>query len=194
MKMTRTRRIPSLPILVLAFCFLPAFNALAQYQLNLEEKPAPDWKQKLFYGGSLGLQFGTVTLIDISPMAGYRLTPRIGVGISPTYKYYKYKNYYGSSYDLKSHVFGGGIFTRILILDNLFAHAEYEYLTYKTKDSYTSGTYYYKEYNSVLIGAGYREQIAENAFMYLAVLWNLNETLDSPYSNPIFRAGFSVGF
>ncbi|MBK7029794.1 MAG: hypothetical protein IPH45_11505 [Bacteroidales bacterium] len=50
------------------------------------------------------------------------------------------------------------------------------------------------EYNSVLVGAGYREPISSNGYMYLLLLWNLNETIDSPYTNPIIRAGFSIGF
>jgi len=143
----------------------------------------------------LGLQFGNVTLVDISPLIGYKIYPRIGIGISPTYKYYAYKYDYGTySVDEKSNVFGGSIFGRVIIYQNIFGHAEYEYLFYKIKDQQYASQTISKDFQSVLVGAGYREAISENAYMYLLVLWNLNETIDSPYNNPVIRAGFSIGF
>jgi hypothetical protein len=169
------------------------FASLAQDPSTSSSPNSVKWKDKIFYGGSLGLQFGNVTLVDISPLIGYKITPRIGIGVSPTYKYYQFKNYYGQSYDLKSHVWGGGLFGRVLVFDRVFAHAEYEYLTYKSKDNSSSASYI-NEYNSVLVGAGYREPISQNGYMYLLLLWNLNETIDSPYNNPIIRAGFTIGF
>jgi len=151
----------------------------------------------LFYGGNLGLQFGNVTLVDISPLIGYKINPRVGIGLSPTYKYFAYKSYYYyyDSPDLKTNVFGASIFGRVIVYENLFAHAEYEYLTYKIKeDSQGSTQTYTKDYQSVLVGGGYREPISEHSFMYILMLWNLNETIDSPYTNPIIRVGFSLGF
>ena len=51
-----------------------------------------------------------------------------------------------------------------------------------------------RQFNSFLVGGGYRQQIGGNAAMNLMVLWNLNDTYDSPYTNPIIRIGFSAGF
>jgi hypothetical protein len=180
--------------LLLMLMFVSIYPAVAQGLPEEQQDYKPKWNERLFYGGGLGLQFGNMTLVDISPMIGYKLTPRIGVGLNPTYKYYAYRNYYGTDADLKSNVFGCGVFGRVLILDNIFAHAEYEYLYFKTKETYTQTKKYSTEYQSVLIGAGYRQAVAQNAFMYLLVLWNINETIDSPYNNPVIRAGFSIGF
>jgi hypothetical protein len=174
---------------------LLAASLSAQNTVDLNPKTKPPFKDRLFYGGSLGLQFGNLTLIDVSPMIGYKITPKVGVGVSPTYKYYGYKyNYGGYSINEKANIFGGSIFGRVIIYQNFFAHAEYEYLTYKMKDEQYSADAVKKDFQSLLVGAGYREPIADNAFMYLLVLWNLNETIDSPYTNPVLRAGFSIGF
>jgi opacity protein-like surface antigen len=178
--------------ILLLYCSTSPINA--QIRFDSEPETKIDWKDRVFYGGGLGLQFGNVTLVDISPLVGYKLTSRIGLGINLTYKYYSYRNYYGSNADLKSNIVGGGLFARVLIIEKLFAHAEYEYLLFNTKETYYSTQEYKNEYHSVLVGAGYREPVAENAFMYLLVLWNINETIDSPYNNPVIRAGFSVGF
>ena len=156
-----------------------------------EFRPERDFKSHLFYGGGFGLQFGSVTLIELSPLVGYKVTPKLGIGLSPTYKYYSYKNSYNSSSRLENNVYGGSIFARYMIFENIFAHTEYESLFYNIKVSgYPTDM---RQYNSVLVGGGYRQQIGANAAMNLMVLWNLNDTPDSPYTNPIIRIGFTVG-
>ncbi|NVO21596.1 MAG: hypothetical protein HXX13_17985 [Bacteroidetes bacterium] len=179
----------------LSVIIIMAFSGLkAQDPINFNDKPKFSLKDHLFYGGNLGLQFGNVTMVDVSPMIGYKFNPKFGIGFSPTYKYYGYKNYYSDNSDLKTNVFGASIFGRYVIWQNVFAHAEYEYLTYKTKDDQYPSMNLRRDFQSVLVGGGYREAISQNAFMYLLILMNLNETIDSPYSNPVIRAGFSIGF
>lgn len=167
------------------------FLQSAQAQLedgNLQTKS--DFKSHLFYGGGFGLQFGSVTLIELSPLIGYKVTPKFGVGLSPTYKYYSYKSSYSSS-RLENNVYGGSIFARYMIFENIFAHTEYESLFYNIKvPGYPIDM---RQYNSVLVGGGYRQQIGSNAAMNLMILWNLNDTPDSPYTNPVIRIGFTVG-
>jgi hypothetical protein len=167
----------------------------AQDLIQYRDEPKESLKDRIFWGGSLGLQFGSITLVDVSPIIGYKINKRVGVGLSPTYKYYSYKDSY-TDQSAKTNVYGCGIFTRITIWESIFGHAEYEYLAYDNKvKSYQNSQYTYSSnFQSVLVGAGYKEAIADNAFMYLLVLWNLNETYDSPYTNPVIRVGFSVGF
>jgi hypothetical protein len=158
---------------------------------NGKNKPESTFKSRLFFGGGFGLQFGSVTLIELSPLAGYKITPKFAVGISPTYKYYQFKDYYNQTFYYKTNVFGASVFARYLVFENVFAHAEYETLYYNTKVS-GSGIDR-RQYNSVLVGGGYRQPIGENAAMNLMVLWNLNDTPDSPYTNPVIRVGFTIG-
>jgi hypothetical protein len=154
-------------------------------------RPESDFKSRLFYGGGFGLQFGSVTLIEVSPLVGYKVTPKLGIGLSPTYKYYSYRYTNTSSSRIETNVYGGSIFARYLIFENIFAHAEYETLFYNIKvPGYLTEM---RQYNSVLVGGGYRQQIGANAAMNLLVLWNLNDTPDSPYTNPVIRIGFTVG-
>jgi hypothetical protein len=132
-----------------------------------------------------------VTLIELSPLVGYKVTPKFSLGVSPTYKYYKYNDYYGPSNDLSTNVWGGSIFARYSIFQNVFAHVEYETLYYNTKVS--GNPEYMQQYNSFFVGGGYNQQIGQNSAMYFLLLWNLNDTPDSPYINPVIRIGFSVG-
>lgn len=148
---------------------------------------------RVIVGGNLGLQFGNVTLIDVSPTIGYMLSPHLVLGLGGTYKYYSYKNYdtrYNTSY------YGGSTFIKYYLsnleigfLRDLYLHAEYELLNYR----YDSGAGYDNErVLSYFVGGGYRAPVSDKVDIHLSLLYNLNDTKNSPYENPVFRIGFAV--
>jgi len=182
------------------FCFLTPEISSAQSENSRDKSRFTD---KLIYGGSFGLQFGSLTLIDLSPVIGYRVTEKFETGLGFTYKYYKYKDYWydystGQTYDLKSNITGGSVYARYHFFENVFAHAEFEQLRYKYTNYYFSGTGIETEklvadISSVLIGGGYRQRISQNSYFYIMGLWNLTEDAMSPYNNPILRMGVIIG-
>jgi hypothetical protein len=176
--------------------------------VNAQEYKPPSensLSNRIFYGGGLGLQFGDITLIDISPMVGYRITEKLAAGITLTYKYYKVKDYYAyylnlPSADLKSNIYGGSLFSRYFLFENLFVQAEYEYLlySYDVYEQNKGGTGYSKSNETIdlpsfFLGGGYRQPIGGRTFFTITVLYNFSDSPYSPYSNPIIRAGISVG-
>ncbi len=187
----------SLPLLLLIL--LPTLSA-AQDSVQREKSRFSD---KIFFGGGLGLQFGTLTLIDISPVVGYRITEKFETGLGFTYKYYRFKDYYvdnytGISYDLKSNIIGGSIFARYHITESIFAHTEYESLRYMYDDFYNTGAGLMSDkrtavINSIFVGGGYRQRITQGSYFFIMALWNLNESALSPYSNPVLRMGVILG-
>lgn len=44
---------------------------------------------RVFFGGNFGLQFGTITNIEVSPLVGYRVTRDFSIGTGITYIYLK---------------------------------------------------------------------------------------------------------
>ena len=189
----RTRFVSTYALVIGILCTLMSLTVLpakGQYTNENREKN-PDFKSRLFFGGGFGLQFGSVTLIELSPLVGYKVTPKFGIGLSPTYKYYHYNDYYGPSNDLSTNVYGGSIFARYSIFESVFAHVEYESLFYNT--STPAYPTLREQFNSFFVGGGYMQNFSMNSGMYLMVLWNLNDTPDSPYINPVFRVGFNVG-
>jgi len=161
------------------------------------------FNQRLVFGGGFGMQFGNVTLLDLSPSIGYRVTDQLTLGTGISYKYNHIKDYTldlnsGKWYDYNSNVFGGSIWSRYYLLQNFFAHAEIEQLriNYKyTSFSSTTPTNIKSgvDVTSVLVGGGYRQPLGGHVFFNILILFNLNETEFSPYNNPIIRAGVSVG-
>jgi hypothetical protein len=49
-------------------------------------------------------------------------------------------------------------------------------------------------YNLFLVGAGFNQRLGIYNSVSFMVLWDINETSRSPYSNPIFRIGFNTYF
>ncbi|MCK6648787.1 MAG: hypothetical protein L6Q66_03940 [Bacteroidia bacterium] len=152
-----------------------------------KQPPKYNFKDRVFFGGNLGLQFGTVTFVDVSPLVGYRITDNVSAGIGVTYQYYRYKDRF---YELETNVYGGRVFGRYMFTDYLFAHAEYEYLNLEAFDFFRRRV----DVNSVLVGGGYYQRFTSNAGVMAMLLYNFTEDRYTPYTNPIFRIGFNIGF
>ena len=80
-----------LTLLLLAVC--PALfaqnNKDDQFPYDQKsEDSAPPFKERLFFGGNVGLMFGTFTDIQLSPVVGYWVLPRLAIAVGPTYRYY----------------------------------------------------------------------------------------------------------
>lgn len=146
------------------------------------------WKQKIIFGGNLGLQFGGETRIDLSPEIGYKITENLIAGVGVSYQYYKSK-----LYNYSTSLYGGKVFSRYYIMKNVFGHAEFETLSLESDVFDPKGIHGDVDrfwIQSLLVGGGYKQPIGQNSALIITVLWNLNDTPDSPYSNPIIRIGF----
>jgi hypothetical protein len=90
----------------------------------------------------------------------------------------------------------GRAFARYDILNIVFLHVEQEMLAYKT-DLYSLNreTELIVSHNT-LVGGGYRQTFQKNSRSagYIMLLFNLNETIHTPYSNPVLRVGFEQHF
>lgn len=175
---------------------------------------------RLMIEGVVGLQLGTITAIEFSPLFGYKVTDNFVAGIGFTYQYSRYKNFYLNTENnqfehRKVNILGSRVFTRYLfkdwfegigILSGLFAHTEFEYLIYRRNFKFDNNGRYVDVFGiryekgtqqvdapGVLIGGGLMQPIGGRAYVSILVLYNLNETKDTPYSNPIFRMGIGLG-
>lgn len=166
-------------------------------QAMLEREDGETYKHTFFGGGSLGVQFGTVTMVDISPMAGYYIFEYWSVGLGLTYQYIN-----DQYWDETMNVIGGRLFTRFYlpIFPSVFAHGEYQYMTYNTNVAYNTnsltvgGKKQWYSVSDVLLGGGFRQSLGGRSGMTLMILWNFNESPYSLYSNPVMRVGFDIGF
>jgi hypothetical protein len=167
-------------------------HIIAQDSTHIQKHTPPpkksfDWS-KVFVGGNLGMQFGTATFIDVSPLVGYRINDRIWAGVGATYQYYHYKD---KNYDFTTNIYGGRIFGRYFFTQNLFTHAEYELLNLEAYDLYPPRRV---EVGSLLVGGGYMQRFGGNTGLSIMILYNFTESAYTPYQNPIIRVGMVFAF
>jgi len=179
-------------ILLILLLVINCNYILAQRQ----KEAAPPLKERLFFGGNFGLQFGTVTDIQVSPVVGIWLLPRIAVALGPDYRFYKYGN-------IRTSIYGGKAYTEFVIIQNLnsiipiggntgiFFHLEDEFLSLET-DAWKFPPYLTKRFsiNTVLAGGGISQQIGRRSSMNFMVMWALNESVYDVYGNPEIRISF----
>ena len=153
-----------------------------------KHQQTPRFWDKVFVGGNVGLQFGTVTFLEVSPLIGYHITDKISAGFGVTYQYYQYQD---KITNFQTNVYGARVFGRYMITDNFFAYGEYEYLNLEAFDFYPIRMRV--DVESLLGGGGYMQRIGSNSAMVVMLLYNFTETIYTPYQNPIIRIGFNIG-
>jgi hypothetical protein len=188
--------------LVAAIGALLAAAALAQEPGERQPMP-PGWDtqgphssgENLFYGGYVGLSFGSVQYVELSPMVGYRFSPDFGAGVGLLYRY-REDNRYEPSMSLSDY--GGNIFARYYIGSGVFAQAEYDYTNYEyVPNSLDSGTKR-ETYSGMLAGLGFSTAVGRGTGVYALVLYDFNysgSNVNNPYNSPVqYRFGVSIGF
>ena len=159
-----------------------------------QEKRQPLQKQnRWFAGGMIGGGFGSYGgYFEISPLVGYKVTPDFHVGTRLTYIYSSYKDVTGL-YTYQSHTYGGSLFGRYTFLKFLYAQAEFEMLSFKHFYNSPEGDRYLL--TNLYLGGGLYQSFG-NGFATLGIFYNVLEdpNIFYPYSNPLIRIGFGVGF
>lgn len=177
-------------IRVMVLAILMAFNLAAQ-----SEKDSTDnsFAKKLFFSGNFGLQFGDVTNVEISPVAGYHITNRLSAGLGITYIYFRQK--IGNFDKLETNVYGYRLFARQSINQQLFIQAEYENLSLELLNPLDNTTF--RDWvPGTFIGGGFFQPVSENVGFTAVALYNVTyDDLRSPYNNPlVVRVGIMIGF
>ena len=178
-------------ISLIVFSFFVASQGYAQYQ-NLGSASSSEVKANpWFVGGMIGGIFSNNGgSFEISPLIGYKITPDVHIGSRITYIYSSY-DYGGTTGNRSLNHYGVSLFGRYRFLKMLFVHAEYEVLS--VEYPYDQNTNERRTINSLFIGGGLYQSMGGRGFATIAILYNLLETKNSPYSNPVIRIGFGIG-
>jgi hypothetical protein len=156
----------------------------------------PSFSQRLFFGGSFGLQLGTITNIDLAPIAGVWLLPRVAAGAGPSFQYYK--DPYGAT-----AIYGGRALIQLTLIQDLnnilplglnlgiFATGEYEGLSLEKEFfSITPASDGRLYYDSFLVGAGLSQPTGMRSSMNITFLWCITGNDYGIYDSPEIRIEF----
>ena len=171
-----------------------ALTANAQDE-EVEQQKGFD-KSKLFYGGNIGLGFGSnQTYVNVSPQVGYRFNRffAVGTGINFIYSSYNYEDF--SNYKAQYGVIGLNIFGRAYPIEYVFAQVQPELNYTWYKETYTSGDVIKegpKFVPSLLIGGGASIPLGRAGAMLVMIQYDLLQQPLNPYgSNAFLTIGFN---
>jgi hypothetical protein len=197
MAQDKKSRISGKTVVFFTLVFLFIISTGKVFCQNITRNDVPPIKERLFYGGSFGLQFGTVTDIDVSPVVGIWLLPRINVAAGPKYRYYK-DRYSGST-----GIYGGRVYSEIVLIKDLnniipiglnfgfFLHAEDELLSLESSFWQYQPAANRLITNTVFAGAGMSQPMGVRSSLNLMFLWALNDAFKdlayNLYGNPEIR-------
>jgi hypothetical protein len=183
-------------ILIGGFLIIFMFGSFKTLFAQQASKEVPPLKERLFYGGSFSLQLGTYTDIEVSPVIGLWILPRIGIAAGPDFQYYKFLSN-------PTTIYGGKTYIEMIFLQDLdkiiplgvhlglFLHGEYEVLSLESVAfKPVPGNSKRFLVNTFLAGGGIRQQIGQRSSLNLTFLWALNDSGYGIYGNPEIRVSF----
>ena len=198
----------TLPVILL-FNLLFISGIFAQDFIQDEQPPQaqkekPDWKKRLIYGGNLWFSFGSVRTVDISPMIGYFVKPRLIAGNYFFYNYFEdlYYNFHTDIYGLRPYIQFIAInnINDVLNIDSpvetgIVLQGESEFMSLNSNlfagSPILIGDAKRIWVNSIFIGGGIRQSAGGKSGMFLLILWNISNPVYYPYGNPVIRFGFN---
>ena len=177
-------------IVLIFFIFISLLTqtreSFGQREIYPDEKPP--LSERMYFGGNFSLQFGSLTFIDISPLAGVMLTDKFSTGLGGTYQYLRFSR-------SSSNVYGGRVFGRYNITRNIFAHTEIESLNtaYVVPGLTPDQDRMARDWvQGVFVGGGYFTPFGNRGGANITLLYNLTyDNRRSPYNEPyVIRVGF----
>ena len=184
---------------VLAMFFILSATLVVNAQDSTEyvqdkplQKPIP-FKDRLWFGGGVGLNFGTVTAIQIEPLAGVFLgrSRKLTTGLGLSFWYYQDNRYVPT---LEQNAYGYRIFTRYKVIPQAFLHAEFLHMNVQRYSLlFGDGRIWVPH---LLVGGGYVQPVGSAGSIYIQVLWEVLQDPNSIYlgQGPIFSVGAGFGF
>ena len=164
-----------------------SLSAQDDVDLKAQEPKKETKKQqpsKIYYGGTLGVSFGSYSSIRIEPLIAYKITPKFHAGLKVGYQYASYDNHTMSNY-------GASVLARYRVIPVAYLHAEYSTWSIDYRDPLGRQTVPF-----LLLGAGYSPRLGPNTWGNIEVLWDVLNDNMSPYENgsPFVSIGVGVGF
>ena len=181
-------------LVILTICV--SFNSMSIISGQNQREEKPPLRERMFFGGSLGLQFGTYTNIHVNPMVGLWVRPRIAIAAGPNFTYYKDPYY-------KTTMYGGNGFIQFVLVKDInnaipigmhmgiFLHLEDEILSLESAVWNPQNPNNRFTVNTLLGGFGISQQLGVRSALNLMFLWTLTDSGYALYNNPEIRISFA---
>lgn len=181
-------------ILLTVLASLMVVSLFAQDSTKVSTKTPVSKQQKsdkVYYGGTIGLSFGSYTMVAIRPLVAYKFTPQLSGGLKLSYEYIEDKRY-STNYNTSNY--GGSVFSRYRIVQPVYLHAEYAAMNYELYNALGDSQREWVPF--LFLGGGYSQHLGGNSWLNAQILFDVLQNSNSPYSSgePFYSIGVSVGF
>ena len=171
---TENRALMLAPIALLITLFL-AIPFAAKAQVNDLNTLSSQNKNRFFTGGGVGLQFGTLTAVELAPTVGYIVHRMFRFGITVNFSYFR-DAYFQPA--LSSYYWGGSFFVRFYPIRRLFIHAEIGGMNQPYGSNHERKWLAYP-----IAGIGYSQPLGNRVALTIRAMWNFNNDEYSIYGN-----------
>ena len=188
-----------LMLLLVAKCVCQAVSAQEDAPV---EKRGFD-RSRLFGGGNFALNFGNITIINISPQLGYRFSRYLaaGVGVNAQYSSFKTINAYdGATFSRENYGVGGvNVFGRFYPIEHVILQVQPEANYVWGKIKYYNPAEQFKLSGkivpSLLLGAGGAIPMGGSGAFIAMAQYDVLQSDRTPYGDKIFfNFGYNFGF
>ncbi len=167
------------------------YSSEQKAETKKEHKGLDKWS----FGGNFWMGFGSTTYIELSPVAMYKLHPRLMIGPGATYIYQNYRNWgiSSSTYGVKA-IGTFSVFKNLnesihINIGDIILHSEYEALNIEIFDM-NFDSMGRRWIDNLLVGGGIYQPLGDRGGMSVLLLFDVTQDPYSPYTNPILRLGF----
>lgn len=154
------------------------------------EKNKSSFASKMYFGGSIGLSFGSYTRVAVYPLMGVRFNPKLRAGVQIGYEYISTSN---DDYNSSFSNYGASIFAQYNIIPQIYIHVEPAYYNYAAPYTYTEDRVWVP---FLFLGAGFSQRLGKSTTVYAQIKFDVLQDSNSPYSDwdPFYNVGVSIGF
>jgi len=171
---------------------VPAQDTDDYVQPQKEKKEPRPLKDRIWFGGGIGLNFGTITAIQVAPLVGYFLDQKkkVSTGVGITYTYFR-DNRFVPAYS--SNLYGYLLFARYRPISQFYVHGEFLHMN---ADLYNFQDQLVRIWiPHILLGGGYVQPLGGRSSIYIQVLFDVLQDPNSLFATqPLFSAGVGFGF
>lgn len=191
------------------FDVVPDSNSTKQEQNVQKQKQQPKKSggfnpKNLMIGGGFGLGLNrNGGMLNVAPIVGYRFHKMFHAALKVSYWYTwnTFTDPINNEHKVDDHMYTASVFGRLVLFKGLYLHVEPEYMNRTSfTTSYWNGdpisgyslppTARTDVFN-FYVGPGFYQGFNGQGGMFIQLLWNLNQTDDSYYSNPYLSVGFT---
>ena len=153
---------------------------------EVKKKNTSSIMDKIYFGGGFGAWFSeNYSYLELSPAAGYMITPKFSAGIGLHYQFTSRRYYYinGDSFKRNSSAFGGRIFARQQVYGPIFVYGEYESISFEFPTG-VADQFNREWVPGLFLGGGFMQPVGRKGGIGIMFLYNFQyDEIRSPYNS-----------